>query len=257
MNSFCHDSGQPPPLLSMERRRSPVTVVLADDESMFRASLRHLLVAPPSVIKDVYGIDVGAGFDVIGEAGSGEDTINVVRRAKPELLLLDLSMPRMTGLDVMNALREGPGAPLIVLLAGVVENAHLVNAIQLGVKCLVLKHSTTERLFEAIMCALAGRHWLDPTLVGDLMTFVSSPRPEAAALSAKQPFGLTPREREVIALVVAGDPNKEIARKCAVSEETVKHHLTRIFDKVGASNRLELAMLATQKGLVRESAHEA
>jgi DNA-binding NarL/FixJ family response regulator len=234
-----------------------VTVVLADDESMFRASLRHLLVAPPSVIKEVYGVDVGAGFDVIGEAGSGEDAINVVRRVKPELLLLDLSMPRMTGLDVMSTLRAEPGAPAIVLLSGAVDKPQLVNAIQLGVRCLVLKHTTTERLFEAIMCARADRHWLDPTLAGDLMTLVSSPKPEATALAVKQPFGLTPREREVVALVVAGDPNKEIARKCAVSEETVKHHLTRIFDKVGASNRLELAMLATQKGLVREAAQEA
>jgi DNA-binding NarL/FixJ family response regulator len=224
---------------------------------MFRASLRHLLMAPPSVIKDVYGVDVGAGFDVIGEAASGEDAITAVRRAKPELLLLDLSMPRMTGLDVMSALRAGPQGPPIVLLAGVVEKAQLVNAIQLGVRCLVMKHTTTEQLFEAIMCALAGRHWLDPTLVGDLMTLVSSPKPEAPALAVQQPFGLTPREREVVALVVAGDPNKEIARKCSVSEETVKHHLTRIFDKVGASNRLELAMLATQKGLVRETAPEA
>src|SRR3977135_8813 len=79
--------------------RRPVTVVLADDECMFRSSLRHLLMAPPSVIKDVYGADVGPGFEVVGEAGSGEETISVVKTARPELLLLDLSMPRMSGLE--------------------------------------------------------------------------------------------------------------------------------------------------------------
>lgn len=234
-----------------------MTVVLADDESMFRVSLRHLLAAPPSVIKDVYGVDVGPGFDVVGEAGTGEETISVVRRAKPQLLLLDMSMPRLSGLDVMRELRSDPHVPPTVVLAGAVEQPHLIGAVQLGVRGLVLKHATTERLFEAIMCVLAGRHWLDPTLVGDLMALVSTSRSESSALPLQRSFGLTPREREVLALVVEGDGNKEIARKCAVSEETIKHHLTRIFDKVGASNRLELALLATQTGLVHETARDA
>src|SRR6266850_3467777 len=84
-------------------RTSPVRVVLADDESLFRASLRQLLAVPPQVIKEVYGVDVGAGFDVVGEAGSGEDTARLVRSVEPDLLLLDLCMPRMSGLE---ALRE-------------------------------------------------------------------------------------------------------------------------------------------------------
>src|SRR5438093_11926925 len=79
----------------------PVTVVLADDEGLFRASLRHLLTAPPAVIKDVYGVHVGPGFEVVGEAGSGEETVAVVKAAKPDLLLLDLSMPRMSGLAAL------------------------------------------------------------------------------------------------------------------------------------------------------------
>src|SRR4249920_3628577 len=84
-------------------RTGPVRVVLADDESLFRASLRQLLAVPPAVIKEVYGVDVGAGFEVVGEAGSGEDTVRVVGSARPDLLLLDLCMPRLSGLD---ALRE-------------------------------------------------------------------------------------------------------------------------------------------------------
>jgi two-component system, NarL family, nitrate/nitrite response regulator NarL len=216
---------------------------------MFRASLRHLLAVPPSVIHEVYNVDVGSGFDVIGEAGTGEETLAVVARAKPDLLLLDLSMPRFSGLDVLRELQGSGYSPATVLLAGVVEQPHLVTAIQLGVRGLVLKEATTELLFEAIMCVLAGKRWLDKSLVGDLMDLVGSSRAHAATV-IQQPFGLTPREREVLAHVVAGDGNKEIARKCAVSEETVKHHLTRIFDKVGASNRLELALVATRRGLV-------
>ena len=83
------------------------------------------------------------------------------------------------------------------------------------------------------------------------------PRSPSAGIAVQQPFGLTPREREVLTHVVAGDANKEIARKCAVSEETIKHHLTRIFHKVGASNRLELALVATRSGLVSDVARGA
>src|SRR5688572_22519701 len=95
-----------------------VTVVLADDEPMFRVSLRQLLAVPPSVIKEVYGVDVGLGFEVIGEAGSGEDTVNVVRTAEPDLLLLDLSMPRMPGLDALRDLHASGHAPPTIVLAG-------------------------------------------------------------------------------------------------------------------------------------------
>src|SRR6267378_4961025 len=88
----------------MNHRQSsgrPLSVVLADDECMFRSSLRHLLTAPPSVIEEVYGVQVGAGFQVVGEAGTGEETVSVVQSVKPDLLLLDLSMPRMSGLDAL------------------------------------------------------------------------------------------------------------------------------------------------------------
>src|SRR5947207_13116035 len=79
------------------------SIVIADDEWMFRASLRQLLTAPPPVVRDVYGVDIGSGFTVVGEAGSGEETVAVVRSATPDLLLLDLDMPRMCGLDVIRA----------------------------------------------------------------------------------------------------------------------------------------------------------
>src|SRR5204863_2173015 len=109
----------------------------------------------------------------------------------------------------------------------------------------------TEVLFKSILAVLVGRRWLDHRLVEDLMEMVSEIAPPSQA-TPERPFGLTPRELEVLGLVVAGYPNKEIARACAVSEETIKHHLTHMFDKVGASSRLELAVLATKSGLVTE-----
>lgn len=227
----------------------PARVVVADDEGLFRACLRQLLAVPPSVLNDVYHVDVGTGFEVVGEAGSGAETVQIVRSVNPDLLLLDLHMPRMSGLEALCELAGGHATPPTILLAGAIERTHLLNAVRLGVRGFVLKESTTELLFEAIMCVLAGQYWLGPTLVTDLMESV---RPLIQPAPAAVPGGapLTRREREVIARVVAGCANKDIAREFSVSEETVKHHLTRIFDKVGAANRVELAMLAREHGLV-------
>jgi DNA-binding NarL/FixJ family response regulator len=226
----------------------PVRVVLADDECMFRVSLRHLLTVPPSVIKDVYGVNVGPGFDVVGEAGSGEETISVVHSAKPDLLLLDLSMPRRTGLEALCELQAYRESMRTIMLAGLIDKPNLLAAVRLGVHGLVVKDSPTELLFEAIVAVMGGRCWSGQTLMSDLVELVRTlSLPSNPSANPSRP-SLTPREREVLALVVAGCTNKEIATQFSVSEETIKHHLTRMFDKVGASNRLELAMMTTQSG---------
>lgn len=229
----------------------PVRVVLADHHGIFRASLRQLLAVLPPVIKEVYGADVGAGFRVVGEAGSGEETVRVVESAKPDLLLLDLCMPPLSGLEALRELETHRDSMRTILLAGTVDRTQLLTAIQLGVRGLVLKDSSTELLFEAIGCVMAGQYWLGQTLVTDLIETVRPLIQSSRAAGGELAFGLTARERDVLTLVVAGWPNKEIACKCKVSEETIKHHLTRMFAKVGASNRLELAMVATQRGLDR------
>jgi DNA-binding NarL/FixJ family response regulator len=219
---------------------------------MFRTSLRQLLTAPPTVIRDVYGVDVGAGFEVVGETGTGAETVAVVQSVRPDLLLLDVAMPRVSGLGALRELQTCGAAPPTLIVSGEISKGQLLTAIQLGVRGLVRKDETTELLFAAIMHVMAGRHWVGQTLVADLMELVRT----SVQLSGDAPrhaFGLTRREREVLALVAAGYPNKEIATTCAVSEETVKHHLTRMFDKVGASNRLELARVATEAGLVNET----
>jgi DNA-binding NarL/FixJ family response regulator len=236
---------------------TPVRVVLADDECLFRASLRQLLAVPPQVIKDVYGVDVGAGFDVVGEAGTGEDTVRVVETTRPQLLLLDLSMPRMSGLEALRELGTHRDAVSTILLAGTIERQHLLTAVQLGVRGLLLKDVTTEVLFEALVAAAAGQYWMDPTLITDLVEGVRPLIGSSTAAGGAHSYGLTTRERQVLTMVAAGYQNKDIARACSVSEQTIKHHVTRMFDKVGASNRVELAMLAARHGLVTPDAAAA
>ena len=228
----------------------PIRVVLADDESLFRASLRQLLSVPPAVIQQVYGVDVGPGFDVVGEAGTGEETVRVVELMRPDLLLLDFSMPRMTGLEALREVEACRDSVRTILLAGTLDRTQLVTAVHLGVRGLLLKDVSTEILFEAIACVMAGQYWLGQSLVTHLLEIV---RPllqsSTTAASGSLAHRLTPRERQVLNLVVAGCSNKEIAQQFDISEQTIKHHLTRMFDKVGASNRLELAMVATRHGL--------
>ena len=244
--------GQPDGADSPRAPRGPVTVVLADDECMFRSSLRHLLTAPVAVIEEVYGVHLDSGFEVVGEAGTGEETVSVVKETKPDLLLLDLSMPRMSGLEALSELQTLRDSMRTILLSGRVESSHLLTAVQLSVAGLVMKDSPTELLFEAIISVMSGRFWLGQSLVSDLMDLVRrlSQSPSGAA---KPALSLTPREREVVGLVIAGHTNREIATMFSVSEETIKHHLTRMFQKVGASNRLELAMKATQNGYTADS----
>ena len=230
----------------------PARVVIADDECMFRTSLRQLLAVPPLVVKEVYGVDVGPGFEVVGEAGTGQETIEAATASQPDLLLLDMSMPRLTGLDVLRDIASSSSRTRTIVLSGGLDKSQLFTAVQLGARGVVPKESATELLFEAMTRVLAGQSWVGQALIADLMDAVRTFAHAPAGASARhnKPFGLTPREREVLSLVVAGCANKEIAQRFAVSEETIKHHLTRMFDKVGASNRLELALAATRNGLV-------
>jgi two-component system nitrate/nitrite response regulator NarL len=223
--------------LSTPKAGKRIRLLIADDERLFLEGLRVLLETEP-------------GFEVVGYASDGAETVRLAKQLKPDVLLLDVVMPRMGGLDTLRELRRHRLRVKTILVTGSIERTTVLNALQLGARGVVLKDVAPEVLFKSIHVAMRGEYWMDRTAVSDLVTALreASPKPDVPA--AERPFGLTRRELEIVTAVASGESNKEIAQQLGISEETVKHHLTRIYDKVGASTRLELALFARHHGLV-------
>ena len=221
----------------MTESRQKIRVVMADDHQIFRAGLRRLLETEPD-------------FEVIGEAGDGEEAVRLTRQLKPDILLLDVSMPRMTGLE---ALRELEGDVKTILLTASLATSEIVTALQVGARGIVRKESATQVLFKSIRCVFNGEYWVERESVKDLVQTLRQlvTRSEAAAKQAR--FNLTAREMEILSAVVTGCSNKEIAKQFKLSENTVKHHVSNIFDKMGVSTRVELALAAMHHGLVAQT----
>ena len=226
----------------------PARIVIADDDALFRADLRQLLKSPSPVVAQTYGTDVGPGLAVVAEAAACDDAIHAVRTSDPNVLLVGQRLADMPGIRFLAALREAGENVRAVLLPDRLTRSELAEAIRLGTRGIVVKTAAADVLLEAIHWVLEGRCWLDRALLAD---FIATARP-LIELSHRAGHGaaLTRREREVLGFIVAGYANKEIARVSSVTEDSIKHHLTRIYEKLGVSNRVELATLATEHGLL-------
>ena len=204
-----------------------VRILIADDHPIFRDALRNLLEQEP-------------GYHVVGEAADGGEVIEKLKELKPDLLLLDLAMPQMSGLEVLSNLSDHPGDLRIIVLTAAIERSEVVEALKLGARGVILKDMATALLFKGIRAVLAGEYWVGRNDVADLVDSLRAGKTAAVAEAlAGNNFHLSPRELEVVAAIVEGCTNKDIARKFSLSEQTVKHHLTNIFAKVGVSNRLD------------------
>jgi DNA-binding NarL/FixJ family response regulator len=211
----------------------PIRILIADDHPILRDGLRKLLEAE-------------ADFVVAGEASNGHDALEAARQLAPDVMLLDLAMPGLPYLDVLRALSASslPTRPL--LLTASIESDEIVKALQVGARGVVMKDSASHILMKAIRTVMAGQYWIARQSVGSLVDTVRAR--SIAPLDRR--FGLTPRELEIVMTVATGLTNKEIAQRFSLSEETVKHHLTKIFTKLGVANRLELALFAISEHLV-------
>jgi two-component system nitrate/nitrite response regulator NarL len=207
-----------------------IRIVVADDHPIFREGLIKLLQTRPDL-------------EIVGAATDGDEALPLVKQVQPDVLLLDLAMPRMTGLVALRELKGMQTATRIVLLTAAIERPDIVTALQIGAQAVILKESASDVLYKCIQAVMNGQYWLGRKPVATLSAALreaSVAYPEPAA----KHFGLTPREREIIGVILDGCSNGDIAAKFSISEKTVKHHLTNIFDKVGVSNRLELALFA-------------
>jgi len=207
-----------------------IRIAIADDHPIFRDGLKRLLESEP-------------GFKVVGEGADGVEATRLVREVRPDVLLLDIAMPRLDGLETLTTLEVE--STRVILLTAAVEPAELLQAVQLGARGVVLKESATRQLIDGIHRVMEGKYLIGTELADDLAQAVRHAVPQRP-----RQYGLTAREFEIVSAIVAGQSNRDIAEHLSISLQTVKHHLTSIFDKTGVSTRLELALFAIQKGLI-------
>jgi two-component system nitrate/nitrite response regulator NarL len=227
----------------MEKRVGPIRIVIADDHPIFRDGLRRLLESE-------------GDMKVIGEACDGHEAVKMATSLNPDILLLDLAMPHHTGLDAIRDMSQGGagvGSVRIILLTAAVEKKQIVEALQLGARGVVLKDSATQLLLKSIHAVMSGEYWVGRESVSNLVVYLRNLMQSTNEETKQKKFGLTPRELEIVSAIVAGYANREIADYFKISEDTVKHHLSNIFDKLGVSTRLELALFAVNQGLPLKS----
>ena len=184
-------------------------------------------------------------FEVIGVAQDGVEAIALTRRHRPDVLLLEADLPRMTGLRVLELLHPTTTGTRVLLFGAAISVATAAEAVEVGVHGILDHDATPAMLFKSIRIVARGEYWLQRNLVGELLSH---------ATMSSDPFDLTVREREIVELVVRGCSNKAIAERCRITADTVKHHLTSIFDKTGASTRVELAVFALHHGVATPAA---
>lgn len=208
-----------------------ISIVIADDHAIFRDGLKKLL-------------EMEGSFELIGEASDGVEAIELAGRLSPDVLLLDLNMPRLGGLDALAEILNASPEARIIILAASVDRREIIKALRLGARGIVLKTAATELLYKCIQAVVAGEVWVGresvPKLVDALEEF---DEPKARRFSYAH---LTERERQIVEAIAKGASNRDVAQALSVSEQTVKNHLSRIFEKCGVSNRTELAVLASE-----------
>jgi two-component system, NarL family, nitrate/nitrite response regulator NarL len=219
---------------SLSRRKC--SVLLADDDPIVREVVRVRLSATQD-------------FEVIGEAEDGAFAIKQVEQLHPDVLLLDLLMPNLPGIEALRELADKRTSGHTIVFSSAVGPQQIVQALQLGARG-ILSKSRISNLEPAIRSVLNGNYWVEDREVRDVGKLLSELSGTVGGEPSSRSYGLTNRETEVIGLVTEGCSNKDVALRLGITEDTVKRHLTNIFDKVGMSTRLELALFALRNKLV-------
>ena len=221
-----------------EKKKTTVRILLADDHPIVRDGLKKLL-------------QLEEDFEVVGEAGDGREVLEKCHELDPDVLLLDLRMPNLDGLSALQALQQTNKRTRVIILTASEDKNEFVQAMKLGCSGIVLKQTAPDLIVKSIRKVNSGEIWLDSLTTAAVMRQFSTGLESAGGGGGKgrERSPLSAREREIVALVAQGYKNKEMAEKMFISEQTVKNHLHNIFDKLGVSDRLELALYAIHKGL--------
>ncbi|MGX1674635.1 response regulator [Streptomyces sp. NPDC055400] len=214
-----------------------VRVVLADDQPLVRSGLRVLIADTPDL-------------EVVGEAANGEEAVRLAKEVGPDVVVMDIRMPGMNGIEATSLVTSGPGATRVLVLTTFDEDDHVYGALRAGASGFAVKDMALDDILAAIRVVAAGDALIAPGITRRLIAdFVGRPEPSPAR--APRPVeGITEREREVLTLVGLGRSNSEIADELYITVATAKSHVARLFTKLGARDRVQLVIIAYESGLV-------
>jgi NarL family two-component system response regulator LiaR len=208
----------------------PIRVLLVDDHAVVREGLRTYL-------------ELQDGIEVAGEAADGHEGVAAAERLRPDVILMDLVMPRLDGVGAMRELRRRLPAARVIVLTSFTDDAKLLPAVQAGAAGYLLKNAQPQEIARAVRAAAAGEALLDPGVAARLLDSIAAPPGEAPGES------LTRREREVLGLIGRGFSNKRIALELGIAEKTVKTHVGHVLSKLGVPDRTSAAVFAVRAGL--------
>jgi two-component system nitrate/nitrite response regulator NarL len=221
----------------MTKGKPPLRILVADDHAIFRDGLRKLLGDADDVT-------------IIGEASNGTECVKMLAKFKPDILLLDLRMPEKDGLAVLEEVNFDSLPTKVIVLTAAEDDRDVVRAMRLGARGVVLKQSASDLLLKSIRKVADGEIWLDNRMTAEV---IDAFKKSAEAGQRREKPLLSDREKEIVQLVAQGFRNREIGEKLFISEQTVKNHLHNIFDKLGVSDRLELALYAIHHRLIDQT----
>jgi two-component system nitrate/nitrite response regulator NarL len=215
-----------------------IQIVLADHQLIFRDGMKSLLEAQPD-------------FAVVGEAGGATQALRLVRDLHPDVLVLDMAMPG-GGLAVLKKLTAMPQPVRVIALAAAADRETMMTALSNGARGVIGRETTAAMLVKSIRTATTDQYWIGRDDVGFIVEQMRRLTQQAEAEQHAKKFRLTRREMDIVSAVAAGESNKGIAERLSLSEDTVKHHVSHVFDKLGVYSRLELAVFAINHKLVKD-----